>query len=59
LDIRKHFFSERTALAQAAQGGGGVTVPRGVQELWRSGTEVSGCGGDGFMVGLDDLSGLF
>ena len=26
------------ALAQAAQGGGGVTVPVGVQELWRCGT---------------------
>ena len=27
------------ALAQAAQGGGGVTVPGGVQEPWRYGTE--------------------
>ena len=30
------------ALAQAAQGGGGVTVPGGVQELWRCGTEERG-----------------
>ena len=27
------------ALEQAAQGGGGVTVPGGVQERWRCGTE--------------------
>ena len=26
-------------MAQAAQGGGGVTVPGGVQEMWRCGTE--------------------
>jgi len=30
------------ALAQAAQGGGGVTVPVGVQELWRCGTGGGG-----------------
>ena len=29
-------------MAQAAQGGGGVTAPGGVQEAWRCGTE--GCG---------------
>ena len=29
-------------LAQAAWGGGGVTVPGGVQELWRCGTERHG-----------------
>ena len=43
-------------LSHAAQGSGGVTVPGGVQELWRCGTE--GCGlvgnnGDGWIVGLD------
>ena len=27
------------ALEQAAQGGGGVTIARGVQEAWRCGTE--------------------
>jgi len=33
LDIRKHLFPESDkALAQAAQGGDGVTVPGGVQE---------------------------
>jgi len=43
LDIRNNFFSERSdAVAQDAQGGGGVTVPAGVQEPWRCGTE--GCG---------------
>ena len=30
------------ALAQAARGGGGVTVPGGVQELWKCSTD--GCG---------------
>jgi len=29
-------------LALAAQGGGGVTVPGGIQELWRCGTERHG-----------------
>jgi len=40
LNIRKDSFSERVidALAHAAQGCGGVTVPGGVQELWRCGT---------------------
>jgi len=49
-------------LAQAAQGGGGVTLPGGVQETYRSGTS-----GHGLVynivgrqtVGLDDLKGLF
>jgi len=33
-------------LEQAAQGGGGVTVPGGVQEMWRCGTSgwTWGCG---------------
>jgi len=44
------------ALTQAAQGGGGVTVPGDVQEMWRCGTE--GCGLVGMVVGLD-LRGLF
>jgi len=35
----------------------GITIPGGVQEPWRCGTE--GRGGDGQMVGLDDLRGLF
>ena len=41
------------AVAQTAQGG--------ADELWRCGTEdvVSGHSGDGLMVGLNDLSGLF
>jgi len=32
----------RTAQGRGAQGGGGVTVPGGVQELWRCGTEGRG-----------------
>ena len=49
------------AVAEAAQGGGGVTVPGGVPELCGCGTEdmVSGHGGDGLAVGLGDLEGLF
>lgn len=47
-------------MAQAAQGGGGVTIPGGVQEPRICGTE--GCGQwDGLVVGLrvGDLRGLF
>ena len=48
-------------MAQAAQGGGGVTVPRGVQEKGGCGTERHGYRAqwDGLMVGLDVLSGLY
>ena len=49
------------ALEQAAQCGGGVIVPGGVQEMCRCeafGNMVSGHGDDGLMVGLDDLRGL-
>ena len=48
------------AVAQAAQEGGGVTVPGGVPELCGCGTEdvVSGHGEDGLTVGLDDARGL-
>ena len=60
MDIRKKFFSFK-AVAQAAQGGGGVTIPGGVEEPHGRGTEGHGqlawC--DGLMVGLDALSGLF
>ena len=49
------------AVAQAAQGGGAVTVPGGVEESCGCGTE--GCGQwvwwAGLMVGLDDLRGFF
>ena len=48
-------------MAQAAQGGGAVTVPGGVQEPCGCGTEGRGqwvcC--DGLVVGLGDLRGLF
>ena len=43
-------------MAQAAQGGGGVTVPRGRRSRI---VALRGHGGDGLMVGLDDLSDLF
>ena len=48
-------------LEQAAQGGGGVNVPGDVQETFMCGTEdtVRGHGGDGLIVGLNDLRGLF
>ena len=47
-------------MAQAAQGGGAVTVPGGVPEPCGCGTEdvVSGHGGGGLAVGLGDLAGL-
>ena len=50
------------ALGQAAQGDGGVTIPGGVQKLWRcdtGGHGLGGQGGGGMMVGLDDLGGPF
>ena len=48
------------AVAQAAQGGGAVTVPGGVPEPCGCGTEdmVGGHGGDKLAVGLGDLRGL-
>ena len=33
-------------MAQAAKGAGGVTVPSGVQEPWRCGTEERGLVGE-------------
>ena len=57
-----HLRKSGEALAQAAQGGGGgVTIPGGVQELWRCGTEGHGLwhGGGRFTVGLDELRGPF
>jgi len=43
MDIRKNFISESgEALAQTAQGGGGVTVPGGGQGKGRCGTEEGG-----------------
>ena len=46
---------------QAAQGGGGVTIPGGVLNFVDVALRdaVSGHGGDGLMFGLDDPSGLF
>ena len=44
------------------QGGGGVTVPGGVQETFRYCTkdhDLVGNIGDGWMVGLNDLRCLF
>ena len=63
MDIRKNFFSEKNdeALAQAAQGGGGVTVP----EMFKNRVEValrdmvSGHGWVGSMVGHNGLRGVF
>ena len=48
-------------MAQAAQGGGAVTVHGGVPGPCGCGTEdvVSGHGGDGLVVGLGDLRGPF
>jgi len=49
-------------LERTAQGGGGVTDPEGVQEMFRCCTEGNGLVGnigDRWMVELDDLGGLF
>jgi len=55
LDIRKNFFTESgQALEQAAQGGGGVTIPGGV-----CGTSGHGLVGVLVTAGLGDLRGLF
>jgi len=48
-------------LERAAKGGGGISVPGGVQETFRC--CIEGCGlvgdtGDRRMVGLDDLRSL-
>jgi len=50
------------ALERAAQGGDGVTMPGRAQETCRCGTEGCGLGGNvgsRWLVGLDDLRGLF
>ena len=47
---------EWSDMGTAAQGGGGVTVPGGVPEPWRCGTE--GCGQWAVLVDLN-LRGLF
>ena len=46
---------------RAAQGGGAVTNPSTVQEMLRcaEGHDLAGNIGDRWMVGLDDLGGLF
>ena len=48
-------------LEWAAQGGGGITDPGGVQEMFRHVEEhcLVRTTGDSWMVGLDDLVGLF
>ena len=56
-------FSESSqALEWAAQGGGGVTISGGDQEIFRcciEGHGLMGNIGDRWTVGLDDLRGLF
>jgi len=44
LDIRKDIFfhGSGNASEQASQRGGGITIPGGVQEMWRCGTEGHG-----------------
>jgi len=43
LDIKKHFFSGRVVMQwHSCPGSGGVTVPGGVPEPWRCGTEGRG-----------------
>ena len=43
MDARSNFFSQRAARRwHCCPGSGGVTVPGGVPELWRCGTEICG-----------------
>jgi len=56
------FLKSGQALKWAAQGGGGVTCPRGVQRTFEHCGEGHGLvrtSDDGQMVGLVDLVGLF
>ena len=54
LDIRKNFLEKVVAAAaQAAQGGGGVTIPGGVEETHKCGTEGRWAAGIAGVVGLD------
>jgi len=64
LDIRNNFFSETVvqALEWAAQGGGGVIDPGGVQETFGCCTEghgLVGSIGGRWRVGLGGLGGVF
>ena len=59
--IRNNFFSkEQRCSGTAAQGGGGATIPGGVQELWRCGTWGRGqwarWGGLGLGLGILEVS---
>lgn len=63
--IRRNFSKSDEVLAQPAQGGGKVTVPGGVQETWRCGTEGHGqwailvLGGWLDWVIIETVSGLY
>jgi len=60
--VYTRFSKSGQALEWAAQGGGGVTDPRGVQGTFRHCAEGRGLVrtiGDKWMVGLDDLVDLF
>ena len=48
LDVRKYYFSKKSGqeLEWAAQGGGRVTIPGGVQETYRCCTEGHGLVGN-------------
>ena len=61
LDVRKYSSKSGQALEKDVQGGGGVTIPGGVQGTYRCCTERHGLVGnigDRWTVGLDDLGGL-
>ncbi len=57
LDIRKNFVSKEWCCSgTAAQGGGGVTKPGGVPELWGCGTEGSEQWAQWLDVGILEVS---
>ena len=60
LDTGKHFFSEGVVMQwHSCPGSGGVTVPGGVQELWRCGTEGRGQWAWRGVAGVGDRGDLF
>ena len=59
LSIRKHLFSKRAVLQwHSCPGSGGVSIPGGVEEPWRWGTEGRGQWWGWVGAGLGDLRGL-
>ena len=59
MDFSKNSHKEQCCSGTAAQGGGGVTIPGGVQCGDVALRDIVGSGHGGGGVGLGDLRGLF